>query len=329
VSPADASALNTSVCEAGVVVARRIETSPNPRLAGVRWPVLEVVGARDGPRLSLLAGVHGCEYPAIAALRRFMSEVDSARLSGSILAVPVVSPTSFAARSAFVVPEDGRNLNRSFPGNYTGSFTEALADHVFRAFIEPAHLLIDLHGGDLFEALEPFVIYDASPHEQTTQRLARAYGLKYVIRNHASDLAATTSGAAAAAGIPAIIAEAGGCGLLVEQDVQRHLRGLRGALTAAGMLEANPTTESVEQVLIDTFTWLRCRAAGWWQAEVTVGETVTEGQLLGAVLDGFGDEQETVRAPHTGVVIFLTTSPAVADNGLLMAIGGDLTGLEG
>jgi uncharacterized protein len=306
-----------------LVLERRIDVSPNPRLAGVEWPVLEVVGAREGPRLSLLAGVHGCEYPAIAAVRRFMAEVDGARLSGSILAVPIVSPTSFAGRSAFVVPEDGRNLNRSFPGNPDGSFTEALADHVFRAFIEPADLLIDLHGGDLFEALEPFVIYDASPHEEVAQRLARAYGLKYVIRNRASELAATTSGAAAAAGIPAILAEVGGCGLLVEQDVQRHLRGLRSALTAIGMLDDQPVTDPAEQVLIGTFTWLRCSTAGWWQAEVTVGDSVIDGQRLGAVLDPFGGEQEAVSAPHAGVVMFLTTSPAVADDGLLLALGGD------
>ncbi len=311
------------ICDAGLVIERRVETSPNPGLAGVEWPVLEVVGARDGPRLSLLAGVHGCEYPAIAAVRRFISEIDARQLSGSILAVPIVSPTSFAARSAFVVPEDGRNLNRSFPGDPDGSFTEALADHVFHAFIEPADLLIDLHGGDLFEALEPFVIYDASPCEETAERLARAYGLKYVIRNRASELAATTSGAAAAAGIPAIIAEVGGCGLLVEQDVQRHLRGLRGALAAAGMLDGQPSNGQVEQVLIGTFTWLRCNRGGWWQAEVTAGESVNEGQRLGAILDPFGEQQETISAPHAGVVLFLTTSPAVATDGLLLAVGGD------
>lgn len=314
---------NSAICDAGQVLERRVETSPNPQLAGVEWPVLEVVGAREGPRLSLLAGIHGCEYPAIAAVRRFMAAVDSARLSGSITAVPVVSPTSFAARSAFVVPEDGRNLNRSFPGNPGGSFTEALADHVFRAFIEPADLLIDLHGGDLFEALEPFVIYDASPCEQAAGRLARAYGLRYVIRNQASALAATTSGAAAAAAIPAIIAEVGGCGLLVEDDVQRHLRGLRGALTAAGMLDDQPAIEPGEQVLIGTFSWLRCERAGWWQSEVEVGDHVAGGQRLGAILDLFGDEQQTVTAPHEGVVMFLTTSPAVADDGLLLAVGGE------
>lgn len=312
------------------MIERRIGRSSNPLLADVRWPVLEAVGARDGPRLTLLAGVHGCEYPAIAAVRRFMAELDTGRLSGSILAIPMVSPTSFAARSAFVVPEDERNLNRSFPGEPDGSFTDALADHVFREFIAPAEIVIDLHGGDLFEALEPFALYDASPHEHVALRLARAYGLAYVIRNHGTGLGATTSAAAAAAGIPAIVAEAGGRGLLTEEDVQRHLTGLRGALTAAGMLEADldMPTAPAEQFLVETFTWPRCRQAGWWQAEVGVGDEVAEGQRLGAVLDSFGEEQEIVRAPHDGVMLFLTTSPAVTDDGLLLGLGGDVSRLE-
>jgi uncharacterized protein len=310
------------------MIERRIVTSPNPLLADVRWAVFEAVGARDGPRLSLLAGVHGCEYPAIAAVRRFMAGLDTGRLSGSILAVPTVSPTSFARRSAFVVPEDGRNLNRSFPGDPNGSFTDALADHVFREFIAPAEMVIDLHGGDLFEALEPFALYDRSPQEQIAQRLGRAYGLTYVIRNQSSGLGGRTSAAAAAAGIPAIVAEAGGCGLLSEEDVQRHLRGLRGALTAARMLDDEPVVAPAEQFLVDTFTWQRCRHAGWWQAEVRVGDEVADGQRIGAVLDPFGEEVEVVRAPHAGVALFLTSSPAVGDDGLLLGLGGDLTRLE-
>ena len=309
------------------MLARRIAKSSNPLLADVRWPVFEAVGARDGPRLSLLAGVHGCEYPAIAAVRRFMTGLDTARLSGSILAVPVVSPTSFTGRSAFVVPEDGQNLNRAFPGDPNGSFTDALADHVFREFIEPAEIVIDVHGGDLFEALEPFALYDVSPQEEFARRLAQAYGLRYVIRNQESLLSGTTSAAAAAAGSSAIIAEAGGCGLLTEEDVHRHLLGLRGALTAAGMLDYEPLAPPAEQFLVRTFTWQRSRGGGWWQAEVDVGDVVADGQRLGEVLNPFGDELEIVRAQHAGVVLFRTMSPAVAADGLLLAVGGDLTEL--
>jgi hypothetical protein len=306
------------------MVARRVVTSANPTLDGLQWPVFEATGAHDGPRLLLMAGIHGCEYPAIAAVRSFMRRLDTTALSGSILAVPIASPTTFTSRSAFVVPEDGKNLNRCFPGDADGSFTEALADHIFTEFISPVDLVIDLHGGDLFEALEPFAIYDDSPHRETADRMATAFGFPYVICDESGDLAGMTSAAAAAAGKPAIIAEAGGCGLLEAQAVRLHLTGLANALRAVGMLAGEPRRLIADQWAARDFRWLRCAGAGWWQAEVSVGQTVAAGDRLGAVLDPFGDELEVIEAPLDGAVAFLTTSPAVADDGLLLAIAGGL-----
>ncbi len=307
------------------VVERRVLTSENPILADVRWPVFEARGARDGPRLTLMAGIHGCEYPAIAAVRTFMRELDTSELAGSILAVPIASPTSYQGRSAFVVPEDAKNLNRAFPGRADGSFTDALADHIFQTFIAGSDLLIDLHGGDLFEALEPFAIYEDSPQREMADRLACAFNFPYVICQRGSDLRGMTSAAAADAGIAAIVAEAGGCGLLEPEAVQLHLAGLRNALRAVGMLEGPVAPPTASQFLSEDFRWLRCADAGWWQAEVAVGEMVESGQRLGAILDPFGDEVEEILAPLPGAIGFLTSSPAVADDGLLLAIAGQLT----
>jgi hypothetical protein len=55
---------------------------------------------------------------------------------------------------------------------------------------------------------------------------------------------------------------------------------------------------------------------------VAAGDQVTEGQVLGTVssLDG-SVEQEAITAPADGVIIFLTSSPAVADGGLLLGLG--------
>jgi predicted deacylase len=306
------------------VITRRLVRSAAPLLTGLEWPVFEAIGARDGPRVCLLAGVHGCEYSSIAALVQFMRTLDGSAVAGSILAVPVVSPTSFVARSPFVVPEDGRNLNRSFPGDPNGSFTEVLAHHVFSEFVSGSDVLIDLHGGDMVEALEPFALYDDSPVGKRAQRLARAYGLPYVVRDTTDALAGTTSAAAAAAGIPGVVAEAGGCGLLEAAEVERHVRGLRSALRAAGALDGEPDPPPAAQRLVERFLWLRTPTAGWWQTAVSVGETVAAGDRLGAVLDGFGDTVETVTAPEAGVVLFLTTSPAARADGLLVGLGAGL-----
>ena len=98
---------------------------------GLEHPAYEARGASGGPHVALIGGIHGCEYSSIAAVTRFMNELDSAELVGSITAVPVVSMQSFRQRSAFVVPEDGKNLNRTFPGSYEGTYTDALARSIF------------------------------------------------------------------------------------------------------------------------------------------------------------------------------------------------------
>ena len=52
----------------------------SPLLSGVELPVIEVRGPTDGPRVCLLAGIHGCEYSSIEALTRFMRRLDPGEL---------------------------------------------------------------------------------------------------------------------------------------------------------------------------------------------------------------------------------------------------------
>jgi uncharacterized protein len=310
-----------------VVLERRTIVLPDPRLAAIDLPAFEARGERDGPRVALIGGIHGCEYSSIAAVVRFMRELEVDELAGSITAVPIVSMQSFERRSPFVVPEDGKNLNRSFPGTYDGTYTDALARGIFDELIAPADVLLDLHGGDLVEALKPFAIYDASPVEERARALAIAFGLPYVVREEpaAGGLAGMTCSAAAAAGIPAVIAEAGGRGQLEEDAVTMLVEGVRNALRSLEMLPGPVQPARADQREVGAFDWLRCRDAGWWEAAVPVGAEVGEGDLLGRVKDLYGDVLEEIRAPRAGVVLFLTTSAAVADDGLLLGLGAELS----
>jgi predicted deacylase len=306
-------------------VERRTIVFSDPRLARLEHPAFEARGARDGPHVALIAGIHGCEYSSIAAVVRFMNELSTSELAGSVTAVPVVSMQSFRRRSPFVVPEDGKNLNRCFPGTYEGTYTDALARSIFDELIEPADALIDLHGGDLVEALEPFAIYDASPVEDRARELAVAFDLPYVVREEpAGGLAGMTCSAAAAAGIPAVIAEVGGCGQLDPAAVHLLVEGTRNALRSLEMLPGPMRPRRPDMRLVGAFDWLRCRSAGFWEAAVAAGDEVEEGQLLGRVTTLHGDVCEEIHAPRGGVVLFLTTSAAVADDGLLLGLGAEL-----
>jgi predicted deacylase len=66
---------------------------------------------------------------------------------------------------------------------------------------------------------------------------------------------------------------------------------------------------------------LRCAEPGWWQPEIEVGARIQAGDRLGAILDPFGDELESIVAPDAAAVLFLTTSPAVGRDGLLLGLG--------
>lgn len=308
------------------MIERRTIVFSHPQLAGLEHPAFEARGAKDGPRLTLIGGIHGCEYSSIAAVTRFMTELDSDELAGSITAVPVVSMQSFRQRSPFVVPEDGKNLNRCFPGSYDGTYTDVLARSIYDELIAPADVLLDLHGGDMVEGLEPFAIYEASPVGERAHALAVAFGLPYVVREERQEggLGGMTSSAAAQAGIPAIIAEAGGRGQLEESAVTMLVRGVRNTLRQLEMLPGAVEQPPAGQRTVGSFVWLRCERAGWWDAAVASGDEVREGDVLGTVRDLWGDVHKEIRAPRDGVVLFITTSPAVSDDGLLLGLGADL-----
>ncbi len=293
-------------------------------LAGLDIPVVELTGAAGGPRLTVLAGVHGCEYAPMAAVRRWIKALAGRELRGSVRAVPVLNLPAFRARTPFLVPDDGKNLNRCFPGNPDGTLADRLAHAAFTQLIQGSDALIDVHAGDLVEALEPFALYDKGPAEARALELATAYGLGYVIRQEPGPdraVGGTTSTAAAEIGIPAIIAEAGGCGLVEAAAVAAHVHGLDQVLAALGMA-GPPVTLAAAPVHLGRFLWLRSVSEGWWEPAVRPGEQVAEGQMLGTVssLDG-AEVLQSVTAPAPGVPMFITSSPAVAADGLLLGLG--------
>ena len=296
-------------------------------LKGLEHPAFVAHGeAGDGPKVSLIAGIHGCEYSSIAAVTGFMNQLDASELKGTITAVPVVSMESFTQRSPFVVPVDGKNLNRCFPGSYDGTYTDVLARSIYETLIEPADVLLDLHGGDQVEALEPFTTYDVSPVADRADEIAVAFNLPYVIREerHDSGLDGLTTSAAAAAGIPGVIAEAGGRGLLEKQSTSMLVAGVGNALRVLAMLPGPPEPPPPSQRRVGSFIWLRSKEAGWWDWAVEAGDEVAAEQVLGRIRDLWGDVREEIVAPKDGVVLFITSSPATVTGGLLLGLGAGL-----
>ena len=283
-------------------------------------PVVLVNGAQPGPRVAATAGIHGAEYVSIAALREVALGVDPATMRGSLVAVLTASPAAFAARTIFVNPVDGLILNRQFPGDPDGSPTRRLAHWLTTTVIAGSDAFIDMHCGDMNEVLVSFTgIEDTGDPavDARSRELAEAYGLRYLLIGPSPG---TTTTAAAALGIPAVLGEVGGQGRWPADDVALHAAGFRRVLRAAGVIGDAPDEPAHRSEILPTEAWMRSSTTGYWHPGVTVGERVEQGTIVGEVQDAFGVVLERPAAPMDGVVIFLVSSLAMNAGDPLLAL---------
>jgi len=183
---------------------------------------------------------------------------------------------------------------------------------------------IDLHAGDLIEDLVPFVIYretkDASLDERI-QAMANAYGARWAVKSAPTgERPGTLMAVAAQSGVAAMLAESGGRGQLIEEDVVRHVTGATNILRVIGAISGRPDHVELPTV-VNSFEWLRSPVEGIFHCHVRVDQVVKARELVGEMTDLVGDPIAALTAPVSGVVLFTVTSPAIKKGGLLLAIG--------
>lgn len=288
--------------------------------------VVTITGAEPGPTLFVGAGVHGGEYPAIEAVIRLSTMLDPAAIAGTVILMPVLNLPAFRARTPFVCPVDGVNPNRVFPGDPNGSYSEQMTHALINEFVVHADAYLDLHGGDIPEALVPFSICRGGTEavDVKSKELAIAFGLPYVltVTKPVQPAKGSSSYAAAAErGIPAVLVEAGGVGQLQEDAVEMLINGVQRVMRHLGMINDAGKTPAAGPAVLTSFEWVYAKHAGMFYPAVAAGDLIQEGQEIGRVGSLFGDTLETIVAPVTGRVLFLTINPSVLESGLLMGIG--------
>jgi uncharacterized protein len=315
-------------------------------------PVISIAGAKPGPVLFVNAGVHGGEYPAVEAVIRLGQTLDPKKISGTVILMPVLNLPAFRTRTPFVCPIDNVNPNRVFPGDPHGSYSEQMTHALINGFVVHADAYVDLHGGDIPEALVPFVICrsEAGPADskardvaERSKQIALAFALPYVLavsKPVQPSKGSSSYAAAAEKGIPSILAEAGGVGQTQEDavallvsgvvNVMKHLGMIENVADATATAETTRSAEATEKgsaadtaasTVLTKFEWVYTTSSGVWYPKVVAGDVVNEGEQIGTVRDLFGDTVEKIVSPVKGVILFLTINPSVLENGLLMGIG--------
>jgi predicted deacylase len=297
-------------------------------------PVISVAGEKPGPVLFVNAGVHGGEYPAVEAVIRLGKTLDPKKISGTVILMPVLNLPAFQMRTPFVCPIDNVNPNRVFPGDPRGSYSEQMTHALINEFVVHADAYVDLHGGDIPEALVPFVICRSGNDDvsERSKAIAMVFGLPYVLtvdKPVQPSKGSSSYAAAAEKGVPSILGEAGGVGQMQEDAVELLVNGVVNVMRHLGMIAGehphlNPLPNKGEEgsaTVLTKFEWIYTKCTGVWYPKVAAGDVVKEGEHIGTVKDLFGDTLENLVSPVNGVILFLTINPSVLEGGLLMGIG--------
>lgn len=292
----------------------------------ITFPAGIITGKNPGPHFVITAGIHGAEYPGIVAAIKLFKGLNPEEINGEVTIITISNLRAFESRSMFVCPVDNKNPNRFFPGKEDGSYTEAMAFHLFEDIISKADYYMDLHGGDMVESLEPFTIYHEGTDADITKKskiMAEHFLLPDIVGTKSDGYwpdKGTTYANASEAKIPAIIAEVGGIGQLDQLSVDTHVKGVMNVLRYFKCLEGEPVKpRSLHHY--SNFIWLNSPAKGVFYSFIKVGDFIKEHQILGCIEDYFGNHLVEISAPVDGKVLFLTTSPAMDHNGLIMGIG--------
>ena len=282
--------------------------------AEVATPVIVLHGIRPGPRLCLIAAVHGDELNGIEIIRRIANELDVATLSGSVIAVPIMNYLGYSRGTRYL--PDRRDLNRYFPGRPSGSSAARIAYSFFNSLARHCHALVDFHTGSFDRSNLPQVRGDL--RIPAVLAFSRGFGATAVL--HSPGAPGMLRRALTDAGIPAVTFELGAPQRLQPSEIDFGVQAVLGLLHR---LEMSPRfrMRAEPQALFYAARWVRADTGGMLFAEVELGDYVREGQRLGKIIDPLQNLEQPIVAPVRGKVIGMALNQIVLPGFALFHIG--------
>ena len=269
----------------------------------IQIPITVIRGKQPGPTAFVLAAIHGDEINGADIVRRLIFDIDHEKLTGTLIAIPVVNIPGFLSQTRYLPYH--RDLNRYFPGNRKGNNAERFASRLFSEVVRKCDFGIDLHTASSGRMNLPHVRGDMS--HAKVRKLARAFGgtilvdqkgVRGSLRREATD-----------AGVPTILFEAGETARFSQKISLAGFRGVLNVLSEMGMWPDHEDTRPPFQVIVKASEWVRAEKGGILDLAVKPGELIYEGDVIGSILNPFGKTVTRIRTTSTGIVIGVTTAP--------------------
>ena len=284
--------------------------------APLAMPVHVINGKKDGPRLFVSAAIHGDEINGVEVIRRLFNRKGLSSLKGTLVLVPVVNVFGFINQSRYL--PDRRDLNRAFPGSEQGSMASRLAYIFMQEVVSRCSHGIDIHTGAIGRENLPQIRANVNAVAETAD-LARAFGAPVIINSELRD--GSLREAASHKQMPILLYECGEALRFDEASIRAGVTGVLHVMRHLGMLPRRKSKKPpANQLIAKSSTWARAPQSGIWRSVVPMGELVQKGQIIGWVSDPFGENDASVEATATGIVIGKSNLPLVHEGEALVHV---------
>ncbi|WP_425503868.1 succinylglutamate desuccinylase/aspartoacylase family protein [Cerasicoccus frondis] len=259
---------------------------------------------KPGPKVFISAAIHGDEINGTGIVHDLLYDEQITIERGTLFLIPVVNVFGFETHERYL--PDRRDLNRSFPGNETGSLASRIAAIFMREIVSQCDYGIDLHSAAFQRTNFPNVRADLANAD--TRMLAHAFGCPLIVDGRGPE--GSLRREACKAGCPTIILEAGEPWKIERGILELGVRGIRNVLIELRMLTGE-TIPPPYQIRAKKTTWVRAEVGGILRYHIGAGEWVEAGQPIATNYTILGQAQYTLVSPSDGVILSLATLPAV------------------
>ncbi|KOF03862.1 succinylglutamate desuccinylase [Roseivirga seohaensis subsp. aquiponti] len=268
----------------------------------------------DGPTLLLSGGMHGDEINGTEIVRRIIEKDQHIPRVGTVICIPIINMFGFIHFSRYV--PDGKDVNRSFPGNKNGSLAARVAHYLTTDIIPKIDMGLDFHTGGADRTNYPQI--RCALKEPKNQKIAEIFQPSFILNSPFRPKSMRQT--AAKMGKQILVYEGGESARFDEFAIQQGINGALRVMKHLGMRERAPEAPHVTKT-INNSSWIRAKTSGVFLTMVPYGSEVEKNQLIGHISDPFGGSKIKIKSPVSGYVIGLNNNPIVHQGDALMHIG--------
>jgi len=187
-----------------------------------------------------------------------------------------------------------------------------------------------MHCGDGNEALIPYTYWMITGNKKLddlSKKMALAFGIKHIIidQSRTKDLSNSKylGNTAILFKKPAVTTESGYLGKTDEESIGRNTRGVLSVMRLFGMIKGKPEMIS-DPIWIDKYEVVYSDADGLFYPQTKMGFYVLKGEKVGYLTDYLGNVVQELRAPFTGMVLYIINTPPANKGEPLFEIGSIL-----